>query len=90
MFRLFEELVERGMVPIGAAFEDWFGIDDLPDHITGGVRNDDQDLVADLFSLLLQTVRQPQPRSLTYSTHAWGNSRMDGADQTGRRVPRKK
>ena len=35
-FRLSGELVARGMVQIGAAFEDLIGIDRLPDHAAGG------------------------------------------------------
>ena len=42
MFRLFEELVEPGIAPMGATFEEWFGIDDLPDHVARGVRPDER------------------------------------------------
>ena len=42
MIRRFEETLGRGTVPIGTVFEDWFGIDHFPDHVTGGAQPDER------------------------------------------------
>ena len=73
------------MIPVGATFEVWFGIDNPPGHVAGGVRPDERIPDSDSRSEDAQSTPLSVPASdfnmlydrIEQTTNGWGVVKLD-------------